>query len=95
MVAEVMPKRVPNEEIPTCIYVHTHTYTCTQLGRLSIRRLVTKAMPHEPFSEVSLLLAASTYLILLMFTFGAPIPAGLFMPWYQFVCTYAFTYAHV
>ena len=46
----------------------------------SVRKLVTQSHPHEPFTNFSMAVAASVYLLLLIFTFGAPIPAGLFMP---------------
>jgi chloride channel 7 len=48
----------------------------------SIIRMVTQSAPHHdaPFSNRSLLIAAATYQLLLMATYGSPLAAGFFMP---------------
>uniref|UniRef100_A0A7S4KVL4 Chloride channel protein n=1 Tax=Guillardia theta TaxID=55529 RepID=A0A7S4KVL4_GUITH len=46
----------------------------------SIVRLFTQASPREPFSNSSLTIAGLTYMVLMLFTYGCAIPAGLFMP---------------
>ena len=45
-----------------------------------VKKMVTQAAPHEPYTVFSMSVAAMVYLVLLIFTFGAPLPAGLFMP---------------
>jgi len=48
--------------------------------REAIVRMGTRAAPHEPFGNESLLIAAIATLVLMAITYGAAIPAGFFMP---------------